>query len=103
MLPSSKQLKEKAASNEITVQLPDNNPTSTRFPLKDITDQVFNSINRQFQSITGVDFATAQAKSQNIGLTKILSKSEQQKKRRSKAKTIVNNIQNVQKETNVIR
>lgn len=103
LLPSSRQLKGTKQKNVINVVLPDVNPNRSKFPLKDITKQVFESVNIQFQSLTGVDFATAQSENTSIGLTKTLSKVEKQKKKRHVEKKLISGIENEYAKTAVLR
>ena len=101
LLPSSQKLKRK--ENQIKISLPAINPNSSKYPLQDITKKVFDDINTQFTCLTGIDFATAQAQSHSIGLTKVLSKVEKQKEQRSGAKKIISAIENQYEKTAVLR
>ena len=69
----------------------------------DLTNQLYHSENEQFQSITGIDFATAQSKSKEINVKKQKSKAEKQKIRRQIARKILFDIQKAKSNTKVIR
>ena len=78
-MPASCQLHNSHKKSEIVIPIPKENPNSSRFPLMDLTNPIYHSVNQQFQAITGIDFATAQSKSKEIGLQKKKSKVEKQK------------------------
>ena len=60
-------------------------------------------MNEQFQSITGIDFTTAQPKSKEINVKKQKPKAEEQKIRRQTARKILFDIQEAKSNTKVIR
>ena len=103
MLPASRQLHNSHKKSEIVIPIPKENPNSSRFPLMDLTNRIYHSVNEQFQAITGIDFATAQSKSKEIGLQKKKSKVEKQKERRHAARKIIFNIEKTRNNTKVIR
>ena len=103
MLPASRQLHNSHKKSEIVIPIPKENPNSSRFPLMDLTNRIYHSVNEQFQAITGIDLATAQSKSKEIGLQKKKSKVEKQKERRHAARKIIFNIEKTRNNTKVIR
>ena len=103
MLPASRQLHNSHKKSKIVIPIPKENPNSSRFPLMDLTNRIYHSVNEQFQAITGIDFATAQSKSKEIGLQKKKSKVEKQKERRHAARKIIFNIEKTRNNTKVIR
>ena len=103
LLPASRQLLNAQRKSEIIIPIPKVNPGSSRFPLMDLTNQLYHSENEQFQSITGIDFATAQSKSKEINVKKQKSKAEKQKIRRQIARKILFDIQKAKSNTKVIR
>ena len=66
MLPASCQLQNSHKKSEIVIRIPKENPNSSHFPLMDLTNRIYHSFNKQ--AITETDFATAQSKSEEIGL-----------------------------------
>ena len=102
LLPASRQLVNAQRKSEIIIPIPKVNPGSSRFPLMDLTNQLYNSVNEQFQSITGIDFATALSKSKEINVKKQKSKVEKQKIRRQTARKIIFDIQKAKSNTKVI-
>ena len=103
MLPSSLQFQNSHKKSEIVIPVPKENPNSSRFPLMDLTNRIYHSVNEQFQAITGIDFAAAQCKSKKIGLQKKKSKVEKRKERRHAARKIIFIIENTRNNTKVIR
>ena len=103
MLPTSHQLQNSHKKSEIVIPIPKENPNSSHFPLMDLTNRIYHSVNEQFQAITGIDFATAQSKSKEIGLQKKKSKVEKQKERRHAARKIIFNNEKTRNNTKVIR
>ena len=103
MLPASLQLQNSHKKSEIVISVPKENPNSSRFPLMDLTNRIYHSVNEQFQAITGIDFAAAQCKSKKIGLQKKKSKVKKQKERRHAARKIILIIENTRNNTKVIR
>ena len=79
MLPASRQLQNSHKKSEIVIPIPKENPNSSRFPLMDLTNRIYHSVNEQCQAITGIDFAIAQSKSKETGLQKKKSKVEKRK------------------------
>ena len=74
LLPASCQLLNAQRESEIIIPIPKVNLVSSCFPLMDLTNQLYHSVNRQFQSITGIDFATAQSKPKEINVKKAVIK-----------------------------
>ena len=70
MLPTSRQLQNSHKKSEIIIPIPKENPSSSHFPLMDLTNWIYHSVNEQFQTITVIDFATAQSKSKEFWFTK---------------------------------
>ena len=103
MLPASRQRHNSHKKSEIVIPIPKENPNSSHFPLMDLTNQIYHSVNQQLQAITGIDFATAQSKSKEIGLQKKKSKVEKQKEGRHAARKIIFNIERTRNNTKVIR
>ena len=68
----------------------------------DLTNLLYHSVNGQFQSITGIDFAAAQSKSKEINVKKQKSKTDKQKIRQT-ARKILFNIQKAKSNTKAIR
>ena len=68
-----------------------------------LTNRIYHSVNEQFQTITGIDFATTQSKSKEIGLQKKKSRVEKQKERRHAVRKIIFNIENTRNNKEVIR
>ena len=96
MLPTSHK------KSEIVIPIPKESPSLSRFPLMDLANWIYDSVNEQFQAITGIDFATAQSKCKEIGLQKKKSKAEKQKERRNTARKIIFNIEKNRNNTKVI-
>ena len=80
LLPASRQLLNAQRKSEIIIPIPKVNPGSSRFPLMDLTNHLYNSVNEQFQSITAIDFATALSKSKEINVEKLKSEDKLQEK-----------------------
>ena len=89
--------------SEIVIPIPKEKPISSHFPLMDLTNRIYHSVNEQFQAITEIDFATAQSKSAEIGSQKKKSKVENQKERRHAARKIIINIKKARNNNKVIR
>ena len=103
MLPASRQLQNSHKKSEIVIPVPKENRSSSRFLLMDLTNQIYHSVNEQFQAITGIDFATAQSKSKEIDLQKKKSEVQKQKERRHAARKILFNIEKTRNNTKIIR
>ena len=103
MLPTSRQLQNSHKKSEIIIPIPKENPSSSHFPLMDLTNLIYHSVNQQFQAITGIDFATAESKSKKIGLQRKKSKVEKQMERRHAAIKIIFNVEKTRNNTKVIR
>ena len=58
LLPASCQLLDAQRKSEIIITIPKVNPGSSDFPLMDLINQFYHSVNEQYQYITGIDFAT---------------------------------------------
>ena len=89
--------------SEIVISIPIENPNSSHFPLMDLTNRIYHSVNEQFQAITGIDFARTQSKSKEIDLEKKKSKVKKQKERRQAARKIIFNIERTRNNTKVIK
>ena len=103
LFPASRQLLNAQRKSEIIIPIPKVNPGFSRLPLMDLTNHLYNSVNEQFQSITGIDFATALSKSKEINVKKQKSKVEKQKIRRQTARKILFDIQKAKSNTKVVR
>ena len=103
MLPASFPLQNSHKKSEIVISIPEENPNSSHFPLMDLTNRIYHSVNEQFQAITGIDFARTQSKSKEIALQKKKSKVKKQKERRHAARKIIFNIEKTRNNTKVIK
>ena len=102
LVPASRQLLNTQQKSEVVIPIPKVNPVSSRFSLMDLTNQLYRSVNEQFQSINRTDFATAQSKSKETSVKKA-EKAEKQKIRRQSARKILFDIQKAKSNTKVIR
>ena len=81
MLPTSRQLQNSRKKSEIVIPIPkENSNPSSHFPLMDLTNRIFHSVNEQYQAITGIDLATVQSISKEIGLQKRSQKLKNKRK-----------------------
>ena len=103
VLSASRALQNPHKKSEIVIPIPKENPNSSHFPLMGLTNRIYHSVNEQFQAITGIDFATAQSKSKEIGLQKKKSKVGKQKERRHTARKTIFNIEKIRNNTKVVR
>ena len=103
MLPASGQLQNSRKKSENVIPVPKENPNSSYFPLMDLTNRIYHSVREQFQAVTGIDFATAQSKTKEIGLQKKKSKVQKQKERRHAARKIIFNTEKTQNNSKIIR